>query len=96
MTPPIFSIQPATGQTALFAFIAPNVDVPVEIPVSVRTGAVGGGAGDYGLRFTVSDITQLIPLAAAKLTFWGFPAEDSHGAERFPKGTPGHPTGCPG
>ena len=34
----------------------------------MRTGT------DYGLRFTVANITQQIPLAAAKLTFWGFPA----------------------
>ena len=60
------------------------------IPVAVRTGS------DYGLRFTVSDITQLTPLAGANLTFWGFPADASHDAQRFPKGSPGEPAGCPG
>ena len=50
-------------------------------------------AGDYGLRFTVSDITQLAPLAGAELTFWGFPAEPRHDAQRFPKGSPGAPAG---
>ena len=29
------------------------------------------------------------------MTFWGFPADESHEAQRFPKGEPGHPTGCP-
>ena len=50
---------------------------------------------DYGLRFTVQDITQLTPLASAKITFWGFPADPSHEAQRFPIGKPGRPTGCP-
>ena len=91
-------LQPRSrpGQAALFAFIAPNVDLPIDIPISVRTGALGGGAGDYGLRFTVSDITQLIPLAAANLTVWGFPAEAAHNTPRFPKGSLGEPANCLG
>ena len=44
---------------------------------------------DYGLRFTVQDITQLTPLASAKLTFWGFPAAADHDPQRFPKGRRG-------
>ena len=43
---------------------------------------------DYGLRFTVQDITQLTPLAAAKLTFWGFPAAESHEARTLPQRAP--------
>ena len=46
---------------------------------------------DYGLRFTVQDITQLTPLASANLTFWGFPAEAIHNGERFPQRHPGQP-----
>ena len=34
-------------------------NIPITIPVAVRT------TSDYGLRFTVSDITQLTPLASA-------------------------------
>ena len=30
------------------------------------------------------------------MTFWGFPAETSHDASRFPKGKPGEPAGCAG
>ena len=89
-TAPIFSIDPGEGETARFSFIVPILDIPIAIPVTVRT------TSDYGLRFTVQDITQLTPLAAAKITFWGFPAVRSHEAQRFPKGTPGHPAGCPG
>jgi hypothetical protein len=51
---------------------------------------------DFGLRFTVSDITQLTPVASAHLTFWGFPAAIEHNADRFPAGTLGNPAGCPG
>jgi len=88
-TAPIFSIVPQPEETARFAFLAPVLDIPISIPVNVRTTT------DYGLRFTVSDISQLTPLAGAKLTFWGFPAAESHANERFPKGQPGEPAGCP-
>ena len=88
-TAPIFSIVPQEGETARFSFIVPDPRHPDRDPRPVRT------TSDYGLRFTVKDITQLTPLAAAKLTFWGFPADPSHEAQRFPKGNPGNPTGCP-
>ncbi len=78
------------SQTATFAFIVPTLNIPINIPVTVRT------ADDYGLRFTVSNLTQIAPLASAKLTFWGFPALSTHDAQRFPKGSPGSPAGCPG
>ena len=91
-TAPIYDLVPAAGQTALFAFIVPGLDIPINIPVAVRTATTA----DYGLRFTVSDITQLTPLAGAKMTFWGFPAEATHDAQRFAKGSPGNPAGCAG
>jgi hypothetical protein len=87
-TAPIFGLEPLGEQTALFAFIVPTLNIPINIPVAVRTGT------DYGLRFTVSNITQVTPLAAADLTFWGFPAEENHDGERFPKGAPGEPSNC--
>ncbi len=89
-TAPIFSIVPEPSETARFAFVVPILDIPISIPVNVRT------TSDYGLRFTVADISQLTPLAAVKMTLWGFPAEETHAVERFPKGTEGHPTGCVG
>ena len=89
-TAPIFDVEPQGDQTALFAFIVPTLNIPINIPVAVRTG------GDYGLRFTVQDISQSTPLAGADLTFWGFPADSSHDAQRFPKGSPGNPSNCPG
>jgi hypothetical protein len=87
-TAPIYDLVPAENQTALFGFIVPVLDIPIQIPVAVRTGS------DYGLRFKVSEITQVTPVAAADMTFWGYPAEKSHNLERFPKGSSGRPAGC--
>ena len=89
-TAPIFDLEPSGNQTALFAFIVPGLNIPIEIPVAVRTES------DYGLRFTVSNITEKIPLAGANLIFWGFPADETHNSERFPKGAPGEPSNCIG
>jgi hypothetical protein len=90
-TAPIYSITPqAEQETARFSFVTPSLGIPIAIPVSVRT------TEDYGLDFTVKDITQLTPLASARMTIWGFPADKSHEPERFPKGSPGDPEGCPG
>jgi hypothetical protein len=89
-TAPIYDMEVPSSQVAQFAFIVPGLNIPINIPVSVRT------ADDYGLRFTVSNISQKTPLAAANLIFWGFPLEASHDSERFPKGSPGNPAGCPG
>src|ERR1700710_276354 len=89
-TAPIYSLEAGPEETARFAFVAPQLDIPIAIPVTTRS------ASDYGLRFTVSGITQLAPLSAADITFWGFPAAGAHDAQRFPKGSPGSPAGCPG
>jgi hypothetical protein len=90
-TAPLYYVEPQTAEeTARFAFIVPGLQIPISTPVAVRTGS------DYGLRFTVSGISQLIPLAAAKLSVWGFPAVGSHNADRFAKGSTGSPAGCPG
>ena len=90
-TAPIYDLVPGAEQTALFAFIVPTLNIPIDIPVAVRTES------DYGLRFTVQDITQLTPLAGAKLTFWGFPAEpEPRSPNAFPKARPANPAGCPG
>jgi hypothetical protein len=89
-TAPLYNREASEEQTALFAFVAPKVGVPIQIPIAVRT------AGDYGLRFTVSNLTQLAPLGRADLTFWGFPADDVNDDQRFPKGSPGRASACVG
>ncbi len=88
-TAPIFSLEPVEEDTALLAFVAPQLNIPISIPVTVRSES------DYGLNLTVSNITQLVPLAGARLTIWGFPAISAHDSERFPKGFPGEPANCP-
>jgi hypothetical protein len=89
-TAPLFGIVPQANQTALIEFVVPTLNIPIAIPVTLRT------ATDYGLRFTVQSITQLSPLAAVDMEIWGFPADPGHQLDRFPKGSPGAPTGCPG
>jgi hypothetical protein len=88
-TAPIYQLTRGPN-TALFGFIVPSLNIPIQIPVEVRTGS------DYGMRFTVAELTQTAPIAAINLTFWGFPAGDPHNSQRFPKGTPGKPAGCLG
>ena len=89
-TGPVYDMEARSSEeTARFAFIAPVLNVPISIPVAVRTGS------DYGLRMTVSGITQTMPLAYARITIWGFPADPSHDNFRFPKGSVGSPAGCP-
>jgi hypothetical protein len=88
-TAPIYTVEPNPEEAARFSFYVPVLDIPIALPVTVRS------ATDYGLRFTVSGITQAVPLSEAKITFWGFPGSASHEPERFPKGTPGTPAGCP-
>ena len=89
-TAPIFNVEPLGEQTALLAFNVPTLNIPINIPVVVRTSS------DYGLTFTVQEISQSTPLAGADLTLWGFPAIDAHNGERFPKGSLGKPSNCPG
>jgi hypothetical protein len=91
---PIYTLEAGPEEAARFAFYVPILNIPIAIPVTVRSST------DYGLRFTVSGITQSVPLSEADLTFWGFPAatffdNPNHDAERFAKGSPGHPAGCP-
>ena len=88
---PIFDMESQIeGETARFAFIVPGFNIPISMPVSVRT------TGDYGLRMTISSITQQVPLTYAETTLWGYPAEKANDDERFPIGSPGSPAGCAG
>jgi hypothetical protein len=88
-TAPVFNREAVGDETALFSFIVPILEIPISIPVKIRT------ASDYGLRFKVAELTQLAPLASADITFWGFPGRDEHNSERFPRGELGNPAGCP-
>jgi hypothetical protein len=88
-TGPIYNLAPRTAdETGLLAFVVPIVDIPITIPVRVRTGS------DYGLSFKVSGISQQVPLAGVDLRIWGNPFSSGHSTERFPSGSPGNPPGC--
>jgi hypothetical protein len=90
-TAPVFTVEPRSqDESARLSFIVPGVNIPINIPVAVRTGS------DYGLRMTVTGITQEIPLRTASIMVWGFPADPEHNDERFAKGEPGNPAGCVG
>ncbi len=88
---PVYDMEPAgETETARFAFTVPGVNIPITIPIKVRTGS------DYGLTVAVSGITQQIPLRDVNLMIWGFPASPENDELRFPIGQPGAPSGCPG
>ena len=81
-TAPIYNLVPGTEEPARFAYIAPIVNVAIAIPVTVRT------AGDYGLRFTVSNVTQLIPWRARTWPYGGSPPPQATTLNALPKAHP--------
>jgi hypothetical protein len=94
-TAPIYSVNPGADEAARFSFYVPVLNLSIALPVTVRS------ATDYGLRFTVSGITQEVPLTEANLTFWGFPAanegeDGNHELQRFVPGSLGNPPACVG
>lgn len=89
-TAPVYALPPAAGEIARYGFVAPLVNLPVEIPVTVRSGS------DYGLDLTFQNLPEGAALAAAKLTLWGVPADPMHDSGRFGPGSQGAPTNCPG
>ena len=89
-TAPLYVLESRSETEATrFGFIVPQLNVPISIPVSLRT------ASDYGVRLTVSEVTQQIPLAGYNMTIWGFPAKGEHDESRFAIGEPGKPANCP-
>jgi hypothetical protein len=89
-TAPLYVLESRSdSETTRFGFIVPQINVPISIPVSLRT------TSDYGVRLTVSEVTQQIPLAGLQMKIWGFPAEPEHDEARFAIGEPGKPSNCP-
>ena len=90
-TVPVYNMETVSSdEAARMAFVAPMVNIPITVPITVRS------ASDYGLRLNVTGISQEIPLKSAEFTIWGFPADLDHDGERFPTGSPGSPPGCIG
>jgi hypothetical protein len=90
-TAPVYNMETVKDdEAARLSFVAPTVNLPITIPVGVRSEA------DYGLRMTANSVSQSIVLNSVSMTVWGFPAARSHDVERFKPGEPGAPPGCPG
>jgi hypothetical protein len=89
-TAPIYNMQVLGDEAARMAFVVPILNVPVIMPINVRSDS------DYGLQISVNAISQTVALSSAFLNIWGFPAEKEHDSERFRPGSPGSPPGCPG
>jgi hypothetical protein len=87
-TAPLFDTEPTASETARLQFVVPVVKIPIAIPVRVRTGS------DWGLSFSVTEISQKTPLRKVKMTVWGAPLLETHESERFPVGSPENTPGC--
>jgi hypothetical protein len=91
-TAPIYNMRTVSeDESARLAFVAPTVNVPVAMPIEVRSES------DYGIRLSINSISQTVALSSASLQVWGFPADPLHDVQRFKPGDPGGPPpGCPG
>jgi hypothetical protein len=90
-TAPVYNMRTVSeDEQARFAFVAPIVNIPITIPIDVRSES------DYGLRMRVSSISQQVPLRSTVFTIWGFPAAPTNDPQRFYPGEPGVPPACPG
>ena len=73
------------------AFVAPTVNIPVTMPITVRS------ASDYGLRLNVDGHLPGDPAEPRRASRSGASRRDpDHDGERFPPGSPGSPPGCVG
>jgi hypothetical protein len=67
LTFPVYNIAPAPGEPAAFAFN--GIFAPVRLDTSVLSD------GDYGVRVTAPDLTEVAATLAASITLWGVPAD---------------------
>jgi hypothetical protein len=71
---PVFNLVPSVGEPAKFGFEL--FHVPIILDTSVRTG------GDYGVVVSINNISQVFPLFASQVTFWGVPQDPRHNSLR--------------
>jgi uncharacterized repeat protein (TIGR01451 family) len=77
---PVFNMVPPPGAPARFGF---NVGgVLVSIDASLRS------SGDYGITATSRNTSEGLPIAGARVEFWGVPAAEEHDAEHACSGQP--------
>ncbi len=70
----VYNMVRARGEVANFGFTV--LAVPINIKIGLRSD------GDYGVRATISNISQAIPVTGTKLMLWGVPADPSHDPQR--------------
>ena len=88
---PVYNMETiGEDEAARLAFVVPTINVPVAVPINIRSD------GDFGLQLSINSISQSLALTSATLSLWGFPAAAEHDSERFFPGGPGEPPGCPG
>ena len=87
----VYDMEPSgEDETARFAFTVPEVNIPINIPIKVRTGS------DYGLTVGVTGITQELPLRQADLDSLGLPGRGSERQAALPEGLAGRTRRVPG
>jgi len=72
---PVYSLDPPVGSPAQFG-VSPLTQVPALITPRLRSES------DYGITFTVSELTQVAGILGAEMHFWGVPADSVHDDER--------------
>jgi hypothetical protein len=72
---PLYNMKAPPGVLAQFGFRA--------LTVSIHLVATVRSEPDYGVTVTVRNTPQPIPYTTVKTTFWGVPADSSHGEWRF-------------
>jgi hypothetical protein len=77
-TTPIYNMQVLGDEAARLAFVVPVLNVPVIMPINVRSDS------DYGLQISIDSIAQNVALSSAFLTVWGFPGDKEHDAPGLP------------
>lgn len=73
---PLYNLEPAYGEPARFGF-----RTPLSSPVILDT-AVDIGGEDTGTTVSVSNVTEDAAVIGAQVTFWGWPADPRHDAQR--------------
>jgi hypothetical protein len=70
---PVYNVTPSRNEVAAFTFSMAGQ--PVHVSAHVRPG-------DYGLRVTISGISEIFPVSYTGFTLWGVPADPAHDAQR--------------
>ena len=89
-TAPLYDIDPGEAQPARFGFIVPILNIPITIPVTVRT------ATDYGLRFTVVEHHPADAAGRSPDDLLGLPVGNRPRRPAIRQGRPGQPGRLPG